>query len=242
MESGETLRPCRDQAIAVEIEGIDLDLCASGRHGRSRCRGSSTMASISRWAVARHHHQQGLRRRDHAADRVHRELLHRAVDRRGENLQAGRCCALSRSSLKARRPCARPRPVRRRACAGTPLRSAHACWSIAASAAVGLVQWLFWTSSSCCCLDQRLQQFQIIGLGTGGDGHTAFCGCRPLLGDRQQWPPASRWWPRIVSRSASFCCALTVEHRDLGPLLGGLVEQERAAAWRPGRRLHRLAA
>ena len=40
-------------------------------------------------AVARHHDQQGLRRRDHAADRVDRELLHHAVDRRRQALQPG---------------------------------------------------------------------------------------------------------------------------------------------------------
>ncbi len=40
-------------------------------------------------AVARHHHHQGLRRRHHAADRMDRELLHHAVDRRRQQLKPG---------------------------------------------------------------------------------------------------------------------------------------------------------
>ena len=36
--------------------------------------------------IARRDHHQGLRRRHDAADRVHDELLHDAVDRRGERL------------------------------------------------------------------------------------------------------------------------------------------------------------
>ena len=38
-------------------------------------------------AVARHDHEQRLGGRDDAAHRMHRKLLHRAVDRRGEALQ-----------------------------------------------------------------------------------------------------------------------------------------------------------
>ena len=48
--SGDTLitLPC-DQAVAGEIEGVDLDLARPARHARSRCRGCDTMASISSW-------------------------------------------------------------------------------------------------------------------------------------------------------------------------------------------------
>ena len=71
------------QPVAGEVEGVDLDLgllpgldeadVAVRHHGLDL-----------EAAVGGHHHQQRLRRRHHAADRVHGELLHHAVDRRGE--------------------------------------------------------------------------------------------------------------------------------------------------------------
>ena len=76
------------EAVAGEIEGVDLDLgflpgvdkadVAVRHHGLD-----------FQPAVARHDHQQGLRRRDNAADRVDRELLHHAVDGSGQQLKPG---------------------------------------------------------------------------------------------------------------------------------------------------------
>jgi hypothetical protein len=61
---------------------------AVGNHGLRRER-----------ALERHHHEQGLRRRDHAANGVHGE---HAVDRRGRGLSLERrytlICASARSS------------------------------------------------------------------------------------------------------------------------------------------------
>ena len=76
------------QAVAGEVEGIDLDLgllpgvdeadVAVRHHGLDL-----------ELAVGRHHDQQRLRRRHDAADGVHGELLHDAVDRGGQLLQLG---------------------------------------------------------------------------------------------------------------------------------------------------------
>ena len=76
------------EAVADEIEGVDLDLgllpgtdktdVAVRHHGLDL-----------QPAVAWYDHQQGLRRRNHAADRMDRELLHHAVHGRGQQLKPG---------------------------------------------------------------------------------------------------------------------------------------------------------
>src|SRR5215469_16774400 len=76
------------QAVASEIEGIDLDLGSLSGVDEAdiavRHRGFNLEP-----AVARHDYQEGLCRRHHAANRVHRELLHHAVYRSRQQLQPG---------------------------------------------------------------------------------------------------------------------------------------------------------
>ena len=76
------------EAVAGEIEGVDLDLgflpgvdkadVAVRHHGFD-----------FQLAVVRYDHEQGLCRRDNAADGVDRELLHDAIDGRGQQLKLG---------------------------------------------------------------------------------------------------------------------------------------------------------
>src|SRR5262249_51445728 len=80
--------PAVQEAVAGEIESVDLDLgvlsgldkadVAVGHHGLD-----------FEPAVAGHDHQQRLRRGDHAADGVDRELLHHALHGSGELLKPG---------------------------------------------------------------------------------------------------------------------------------------------------------
>ena len=76
------------EAVAGEIEGVDLDLGFMAGLDKAdvavRHHGFDFQP-----AVARYDHQQGLRRRDDAADGVDRELLHHAVDGSGQELKLG---------------------------------------------------------------------------------------------------------------------------------------------------------
>ena len=76
------------EAVTGEIEGVDLDLGFMAGLDKAdvavRHHGFDFQP-----AVARYDHQQGLRRRDNAADRVDRELLHHAVNGSGQQLKPG---------------------------------------------------------------------------------------------------------------------------------------------------------
>jgi hypothetical protein len=61
-----------------------------------------TMASASSWAPAGTITHQLLRRRHHAADGVHRELLHGPVDRRGQRLKLAALLGLDKLLVQAR--------------------------------------------------------------------------------------------------------------------------------------------
>jgi hypothetical protein len=74
------------QAVAGEVEGIDLDLGILARAHEADIAVRQHGLDLEP-ALARHHHHQRLCRRDDAADRMHRKLLHHAVERRGKGLQ-----------------------------------------------------------------------------------------------------------------------------------------------------------
>jgi hypothetical protein len=61
---------------------VSILISASCAGWTSRCHGSYHGFDFQR-AIAWYHHQQGPRRRDNAADRMDRELLHYAVDGSG---------------------------------------------------------------------------------------------------------------------------------------------------------------
>ena len=101
-----------EQPVFGEVEGVDLDF--------GRLAGMDEPDILIRHfrfdlevAVARHHFEQRLRGRHDAADRMHRELLHGAVDGRGQTLQLGALvCAFIRSSLQPGRLLLGGRPDR----------------------------------------------------------------------------------------------------------------------------------
>ena len=120
--------PGMDKAdVAVRHHGLDFEL-----------------------AVARHDHQQRLRRRDDAADRVDRELLHDAVDRSGQQLKLGLLLGLDQVlGEPARLLLGLGEFVGERApIFGLGLGARFVNRGRAASASC---RWLFWTPRSSCC-------------------------------------------------------------------------------------------
>ena len=151
MASCETLSTWPVQeAVAGEIEGIDLDLgFLPGLHKADvavRHHGLDFEP-----AVARHDHQQGLRRRDDAADRVDRELLHHAVDRGGQLLQPGLLLGLDQVLGQPVRLLLGLGELVGQACGDIRPRPGARVSRIAATAASASRRWLFWTPSSSCC-------------------------------------------------------------------------------------------
>ena len=158
--SCETLSTCAvQQPIAGEVEGIDLDLRFLPGMDKADVAVRDHRLDLE-MAVRRHDDEQRLRRRHHAADGVDGELLHGAVDRRGQHLQPGlllrldqilaQCPAALRSastsSLEA-------------ACADIPPRSARGSRVIAANAASALLESALLDFELLLLLDQRLQHF-----------------------------------------------------------------------------------
>ena len=98
-----------EQAVSGEIEGIDLDLGLLAGVDEADVAVRHHRLDLE-LAVERHHHEQRLRRRHDAAHRMHRELLHDAVDRRGQ-ASAARCARSALiTSCASPPPSARPSP------------------------------------------------------------------------------------------------------------------------------------
>ena len=76
------------EAVACEIESVDFDFGLLPGVDKANVTVRHHCLDFQP-AVARHDHEQRLRRRDNAANRVNGELLHHAVDRRGEQLKPG---------------------------------------------------------------------------------------------------------------------------------------------------------
>jgi len=132
----------------VKLQGIDLDLrFLSGADEADvavRYHGLDLQP-----AVARHHDQQGLRGRDHAADRMDRELLHHTVHGRRQALKAGLLLRLDQFLAKAEHLLLRLGEfVGERA----PVFGARLAVGLANRRHGGLsCRWLLWTVSSRCC-------------------------------------------------------------------------------------------
>ena len=77
-----------DKPVAGEVEGVDLDLDVLADMDEADVAVRHHRFDLE-MAVGRHHDKQRLRRRDDAADGVHRKLLHGAVDRGGQDLELG---------------------------------------------------------------------------------------------------------------------------------------------------------
>ena len=77
-----------ENAVPGEIEGVDLDLGVLAGTDEADVAVGHHRLDLE-LAVDRHQHEQRLRRRHDAADGVDGELLHDAVDRRGQQLQLG---------------------------------------------------------------------------------------------------------------------------------------------------------
>ena len=96
--------PAVQEAVAGEIEGVDLDLgiLASTNEADVPVRHHCLDLQM---AVLRHNDEQCLRRGDDAADGVDRKLLHDTVDGRDEQLKLG---SLFRFNQILRQSCGLP--------------------------------------------------------------------------------------------------------------------------------------
>ena len=192
------------EPIARKVEGVDLDLGVLARHERSRCRGWKP-SPRSRDGCQRHDREQRLRRRHDAADGVHGELLHDAVDRRGQllKLRSARF-ALTRSSRSpAALRCAStrsPNRVRRYSASA----SARPC-TMAASAASASRDLALLYLELLLRLDQGLVELRDNWLSTRWCGRTGSCEFQRVPAGPAEPPRASLIVAATVASSASFC-------------------------------------